>query len=202
MPDWDANSPELQRNLREVLLKVQDRATKRKIPTIEDTREWQSLTMYGLIAANSHYIGAFCGEKGLENVEVKVLNNFGLPAKRVTQASKTSEHQLQAKVLAFDHALHPGMSPDAAMLQAIIELCAWAHAEWVRIHPLANGNGRTARFLANCLAMRYGLPAFVCLRPRPGENEYARTSEQAMRGNWKPTVQVFLILLNQALSRP
>ena len=113
---------------------------------------------------------------------------------------KTFERQLQAKVLLLDQALRPGVLPNAVTLQAVIELCAWAHAEWVRIHPFANGNGRTARLLANGLALRYGLPAFVRLRPRPAANEYARTSEQAMRGNWKPTVRVFHVLLNQSLA--
>lgn len=199
MPDWDATSPELQRNLREVLLKVRDQATQRKIPTVEAIREWQRLTMRGLTAKDPLYIGAFRSEKDLENVEVKVLNNFGVPAKRIAQALKAFERQLQLKVLALDQSLRPGVLPDATRLQAVIELCAWAHAEWVRIHPFANGNGRTARLLANCLAMRYGLPAFVRLRPRPNGNEYAKASEQAMHGNWSSTISVFHDLLNQAL---
>jgi Fic/DOC family len=85
------------------------------------------------------------------------------------------------------------------MLQAVLELCTWARAEWVRIHPLANGNGRTARLLANCLAMRYGLPAFVRPRPRPDADEYGWASERAMHDDWKPTVGFFHLLLNRAL---
>jgi hypothetical protein len=202
MSDWDANSPELQRNLREVLLEIRNQPIARRIPAIEDIREWQRLTMCGLTVGDPRYIGAFRGEKGLEDVEVKVLNNFGVPAKRVTQALKAFERHLQARVLVLDQALRPGIPPNAAQLQAVLELCAWAHAEWVRIHPFANGNGRTARLLANGLAMRYGLPAFVRLRPRPAANEYAKAGEQAMRGNWKPTVHVFIVLLNQILSGP
>ncbi|WP_366522456.1 Fic family protein [Flagellatimonas centrodinii] len=76
------------------------------------------------------------------------------------------------------------------MLAAVLEVCAWAHAEWVRIHPFANGNGRSARLWANGIAMRYNLPPFVRLRPRPDAG-YAAAGAQAMRGNWQPTVTVF-----------
>jgi len=64
----------------------------------------------------------------------------------------------------------------------------------VRIHPFANGNGRTARLWANSLAMRFGLPPFVGLRPRP-EGDYALASDKAMRGDWEPTVAAFHQLL-------
>ena len=47
------------------------------------------------------------------------------------------------------------------------DLAGGAHAEWVRIHPFANGNGRTARLWANYLLVRYGLIPVVRLRPRP-----------------------------------
>jgi hypothetical protein len=39
--------------------------------------------------------------------------------------------------------------------------------------------------------LRAKLPPFVRLRPRPGGN-YDAVSEQAMRGDWEPTVAVFL----------
>jgi hypothetical protein len=73
-------------------------------------------------------------------------------------------------------------------------LAGWAHAQWVRIHPLANGNGRTERLWANMILMRYGLPPAVALRPRPGGG-YASAGVAAMRGQWQPTVDVFRQLL-------
>ena len=83
-------------------------------------------------------------------------------------------------------------------LAAIVDLCAWVHAEWVRIHPFANGNGRTARLWANSLAMRYGLPPFVRLRSRPNAG-YADAGAKAMQGEWKPTAAVFHRLLEAFL---
>jgi len=70
----------------------------------------------------------------------------------------------------------------------------------VRIHPFANGNGRSARLWANFIAMRYGLPPFVTLRPRPG-NDYGAAAAAAMDGNWEPTEQVFRVMLRDALGR-
>lgn len=40
-----------------------------------------------------------------------------------------------------------------------IELAAWIHAEFVRIHPFSDGNGRTARLIMNYSLMSSGLLA-------------------------------------------
>ena len=68
----------------------------------------------------------------------------------------------------------------------------------VRIHPFANGNGRTARLWANFLALRYGLPPFIRLRPRPDDG-YGDAGNEAMRGNWEPTAAVFRRMLTRFL---
>lgn len=76
----------------------------------------------------------------------------------------------------------------------MIDLAAWAHAEWVRIHPLGNGNGRTARIWANALLMRYGVPPVIRLRPRP-DSGYAEAGTAAMHGDWRPTAALFRRLI-------
>lgn len=40
-----------------------------------------------------------------------------------------------------------------------LELAAWTHAEFVRIHPFRDGNGRTSRLLMNYQLMANGFPA-------------------------------------------
>jgi hypothetical protein len=82
---------------------------------------------------------------------------------------------------------------------AIVRLCAYAHAEWIRIHPFANGNGRTARILANWLAVRYGLPPFVRIKPRPDDLIFAGAAALAMRGEHDATEALCTSLLGQAL---
>ena len=51
-----------------------------------------------------------------------------------------------------------------------VELAAWTHAEFVRIHPFTDGNGRTSRMIMNYQLMSHGfLPVSVakenCLEP-------------------------------------
>lgn len=79
------------------------------------------------------------------------------------------------------------------------DLSAWAHAEWLRMHPFANGNGRTTRIWANAILMRYGLPPAVRLRPRPGGG-YGLAGAAAMDGDWRATAAVFRTMLEEVLS--
>ena len=39
-----------------------------------------------------------------------------------------------------------------------IELAAWTHAEFVKIHPFVDGNGRTGRLILNLFLMQNGYP--------------------------------------------
>jgi len=148
------------------------------------------MTMKGLKADDPSYVGAFRGEQGLEDIWVEVGHLSGTDPADVATELAAFEETLQAGVSRLDRSIRPGSEPNAAQLAEVIQLCAWAHAEWVRIHPFANGNGRVARVWANSIALRYGLPAFVRLRPRPGD-EYARAGMHAMLGSWHPTVAVF-----------
>jgi hypothetical protein len=89
---------------------------------------------------------------------------------------------------------------DDRELHAVLALCAALHGEWVRIHPFANGNGRTARVWANWAAMRYSLPPFVRLRPRPEGLAYAASAHASMRGDHVPGIAVFRQQLTSLLS--
>ncbi len=194
MPDWDRNSPKLRQNLAEVLEEIAQAAGQRLTPTIELARRWQNLFMKGLDVRNPKYVGSFRGEAGLKTVRVQIGSYYGVAPAKVAAELRQFERKLQAAVARLDEAVPAGHEPNTDQLAAIIDLCAWAHAEWVRIHPFANGNGRTARLWANFLAMRYGLPPFIRLRPRPDDG-YGSAGAQAMQGNWKPTATVFRRLL-------
>jgi hypothetical protein len=199
VPNWDEDSPELRKNLAQVLEEIFREARKRKPPAISLARRWQTLFLQGLTVPDARYVGAFRGEPGLENVQVHVGPHYGVSAAEVAQELRQFEAKLRALVAELDAILPVGQEPDADQLAAIVDLCAWAHAEWVRIHPFANGNGRTARLWANYLAMRYGLPPFIRLRPRPNSG-YAEAGARAMQGNWQPTAVVFRQLLDDFLA--
>ena len=199
MPDWDEDSPQLRKNLTQVLSEIIRDAQQRKSPAVELARRWQTLLMQGLIVPETRFIGAFRGEPGLENVQVRIGAQYGADAAEVADELARFETKLRALVEELDSILPSNREPNADQLAAILDLCAWAHAEWIRIHPFANGNGRTARLWANYLAMRYGLPPFIRLRPRPNSG-YAEAGARAMQGDWKLTAVVFRKLFDSFLA--
>jgi Fic family protein len=199
VPNWDENSPQLRHNLAQVLKGILSAAEKREKPTLETARAWHTVLMRGLNVPNPRAIGAFRGEPGLENIQARVGSNYGANSVGVAAELKRFEAKLQELVAELDARAPLGRELDADHLAAVVDLCAWAHAVWVRIHPFANGNGRIARLWANYLAVRYGLPPFVRLRPRPNAG-YEKAAAQAMHRNWKPTAIVFRRLLDDFLS--
>lgn len=199
MPDWDEDSPILRRNLAILIRQIRDDALARKGVRLDSARLWHREFLRDLIVPLPAMVGAFRGESGLTGMEVRVGHHRGVEAKDVARTLIEFERRLQQAVKTLDALIPTGSELNGDQLAAVIDLCAWAHAEWVRIHPFANGNGRTARLWANSLAMRYGLPPFVRLRPRPGGG-YAVVGEAAMRGEWLSTTALFRDMLRESLS--
>ena len=198
MPSWDEDSPELRRNLSKVFDEILRTAQRREFPTLASAKRWQSLLMKNLSVPDARFVGAFRGEPGLEKIQVRVGVHYGVNAAQVAEELAGFERKLHALLRELDAMLPTGQEPDADQLAAVVDLCAWVHAEWVRIHPFANGNGRTARLWANFIAIRYGLPPFIRLRPRPNHS-YGEAGAKAMHGDWKPTAVVFRRLLDAFL---
>jgi len=66
-----------------------------------------------------------------------------------------------------------------------IELAAWTHAEFVRIHPFIDGNGRTSRLLMNYQLMLQGfLPVSIDKEKRL--DYYNALEQYAVNGDLKP----------------
>ena len=198
MADWDEDSPRLRQNLARVLEEIVQASQARETPTLKAVRHWHTLVMQGLDVPDSRFVGAFRGEPGLENLQTRIGGNYGVASAKVASELGRFEAKLQTLVAQMDALLPAGLEPDTDQLAAVVDLCAWVHAEWVRIHPFANGNGRTARLWANSLAMRYGLPPFIRLRPRPNSG-YAGAGAKAMLGDWQTTARVFRRLLEDLL---
>lgn len=199
-PHWDEDSAQLDENLEKLRRRLVEDANDRAVPHVGMAKEWHSLMMEGLDAeGRPALIGRFRGEPGLEKVAVKIGDVDCIPPQEVAAELKQFEAKLQGIVAELDKKYPAGADIDGqdGML-AVIDLAAWAHAEWVRIHPFANGNGRTARAWADILLARYGLPPAIELRPRPG-GYYALACAMAMRGDWKPTADVFLLLITEEL---
>jgi Fic family protein len=199
--DWDANSPKLQRNLQALGPQVTADARARQPLTSEAIRQWHAHVMRELTAPQGEPIGTFRGERGLADYDVRVGGYLGVSAREVAGALHAFDKVLQQQIGHLDALISPKrLTEDITndRLNAILILCAWAHGEWVRIHPFPNGNGRSARILVNSIAQRYGLPAFMRVRPRPGD-KYEWIAQQAMQGNWKAAIPFFARLYEAAL---
>lgn len=199
MADWDADSPTLQQNLVRTLRRIRDSAARRETVRVSDAAAWHREIMDGLEVPRPEYVGRFRGEPGMEAVRVLVGPHEGVPPDQVADAVASFERKLNQVLARLDSLIPAGTTLDTDMLAAVLDVCGWVHAEWVRIHPFVNGNGRTARLWANYVAMRYRLPPFVRLRPRPEADAYARAGVEAMNGNWKPTAEVFSVMLGEFL---
>ena len=194
MPDWDADSPRLRRNLARLLTDIRDQARSRRVPGLADARNWHRAMMAGLTPPAPSVVGCFRGTAALSDMEVLVGSYPGVAPSEVAAETARFATTLAQILNHLDTHLPPGSSLSPDQLSAVIEACAWAHAEWVRIHPFANGNGRTARLLANAIAMRYDLPPFIRLRPRPNFG-YEAAAGEAMLGNARPTALAFRRML-------
>lgn len=194
MADWDAESPQLRRNLASVGQAIGDSATRRDDPSLDLVREWHRQTTNGLDVPDTAYVGRFRGEPGV-HVDVYIGAAEGVAYQKVKPQLEDFERRMQSAVSALDGQYPDGAQLDEDAIAAVAELAGWAHAEWVRIHPFANGNGRTARMWANFLLQRFGLPPVMRLRPRP-QDDYAAAGARAMVGDWEPTVTLILRMLS------
>lgn len=81
-----------------------------------------------------------------------------------------------------------------------IELAAWTHAEFVRIHPFSDGNGRTSRLIMNYQLMAGSFPTISIAK----ENrlEYFNMLEvYAIEGNLAPFTEMIAELTDHQLNR-
>jgi len=81
-----------------------------------------------------------------------------------------------------------------------IELAAWTHAEFVRIHPFIDGNGRTSRLIMNFQLMAHGfLPVSI---PKESRLEYFNTLESyAVDNDLRPFTDLIAGLEEVQLNR-
>lgn len=155
MADWDANSPELQRNLQELGRRVAADAAARQPLSSATIRAWQALIMRGLEPADGEPFGTYRGEAGLESYDVEVGGLPGAPAERVAAALAAFDRILAEQLDEMDHTVRREHLDEDLTGDACI--------------PVPNGNGRTAQILVNSIALRYGLPAFSgCVPARRG----------------------------------
>jgi hypothetical protein len=199
LDDWDADSARLRANLARTLTSALRHAQDRRPPTPDLARAWHAEILKGLVVPNPAYIGAFRGDRGLERTRVRVAECWGVEPSAVAGAVKAFIDDLQDILARLDPEIPAGGLPGTGdALEAVLTTAALAHARWIKIHPFANGNGRTARLWANWVLMRYGIPPFVRLRPRPEGHDYFEAARRALcEGDFEPTIALFLRLFDE-----
>ena len=179
---WNDDPPGFEQriaaNCRALLTRLAADAERRVPPSVDAAQDWHRAIYAGVPLPVDYYAGEVRDDDPrfpeLVGYEVTVGPSPGLPAAHVPRALADFEAGAGRACARLDAVIAPTTAPaDDPQLHAVLTLCAVLHGEWVRIHPFANGNGRSARVWANWAALRYGLPPFVRLRPRPEGLAYA-----------------------------
>jgi fido (protein-threonine AMPylation protein) len=204
---WNTDPPGSQATVRERLttlaLEMIDEAPRRPTPSVDMARGWHRRIFIGVAPLDAYAGNIRDSDPDLPDLfgyEVRVGNRPGLPSADVPQALDGFQRAVQQAAVVLDAAIAGGGAPsEPSELEAVLTLCGQAHGEWIRIHPFANGNGRTARLWSRWFALRYGLPPFVRLMPRPFGDLYAGAAAKSMDGDHGPTIRLFHTMLDIAL---
>ncbi len=200
-PEWitEDNSPLAQEQRRHILKQLveEDYA---KLPSEELVKAWHKGMFEGVAPCND-YVGQFRDQDRtsycLQDYEVMVGDVLGTPSSRVLLEVDEYFKELNIKLRQLESSfpMNDKRPPTSDEISEVVELSAWAHGEWVRIHPFANGNGRTARLLANYILVRFGFGPALSLKPRP-DQPYGTAARASMQyGYHKPMEEVIWRLL-------
>jgi Fic family protein len=192
-PAWQ---PRIVSNCRDLLTRLAAAAPRREPPSVAAAQDWHRAIYAGVPLPVDYYAGEVRDDDErfpeLIGYEVTVGPNAGVPGAEVPRALARFERSARDACSRLDAVIAAGAIPAGDReLYGVLALCAALHGEWVRIHPFANGNGRTARTWANWAALRHGLPPFVRLRPRPAGLAYAAAAHASMRGEHALAIGVF-----------
>lgn len=193
----------IEANARSLIIALGKTASSRQAPRVELAQDWHRALYQAIPLPVAYYAGEVRDTDRrfpeLVGYEVTVGGLAGVRSRLVPDELSRFEAAVRMAIASLDRAIPPQASPDAPQLMAVLRLCAIVHGEWARIHPFANGNGRTDRVWANWVALRYRLPAFVRLKPRPAHLLYAGAAAASMRGDHAPMTVVFHSMLRQRL---
>lgn len=195
-PSWDtdapADLPRIGTNAEALMAEIMASAGKRLMPDLDDARAWHRRLYADCAVPVRGYLGHFRGEPAVRELvgyEVGIgrRQRDGYPEKvgvwsaELAAALPLFIERVHSGLKRLDAVIAPGDRPATEDgVQAVVALCAAVHGEWIRLHPFANGNGRTARVWANFVAVRYGLPPFVRVKPRPDVFSYALAAHESM----------------------
>jgi fido (protein-threonine AMPylation protein) len=205
--DPPGSEPQIAANVAAILTGIAAAAHARVAPTVAMAQKWHRDIYRGIALPVPYYAGEIRDSDPdypeLDRYEVEVGGFAGAPSAIVPRELTRFQSAAERATAVLDAAIPAGSGPaDNRRLLSVLTLCASLHGEWVRIHPFANGNGRTARLWANWAALRYGLPPFVVIKPRPAGVAYALAAYASMQRDHQVMTGVFLEMLQAHTQSP
>lgn len=205
----DESSPEDElrgsANRQRVLAKLIAHALSTRSLDAQTVARWHKECFAGLSyvsASDQCLLGAYRGSAHprLKKLRVGVGGTAGAEPHEVHAKLEDFFDQLERRMAGLASEIDSGKDKSPAELRKISEIAGWAHGEWVRIHPFANGSGRTARLIANWVLVRFRLLPVVGVRPRPG-NPYGSCAAASMAGDHSGITKFIVDLLEDPDNR-
>ncbi len=200
---------QIQTNLDRLLPDIRTSGERRDPVSLNLVKDWHTRMLDGIPVAEPAVAGGFRGSgppRGTLRTCSVIVGRTRLPgaaAGQVRARTREFARELTQRVAVLDGHVAPKTPAGDEQEGVVLELLAWAHGEWIRIHPFANGNGRTARAWVLWGSVRYGLPVFLTLRPRPrggvrGSDRltpYEQAATASMSGRHQRTQLLFTDML-------
>lgn len=172
--------------------------------SLETPREWHTRIHAGCahipVAA---YVGNYRGTPlpYIEHYEVWFGGGAyrGTPPAQVQAALAAMSGSLQTNLDELDAVMTSKSDVTREFANRIIAAAARHYIEWIRIHPFADGNGRTARLLINNLFLRYWQPIVLPGRPPPERAVLMSATATALAGDFRPLERFLKHRLVEAL---
>ena len=221
-PSWQEDNPQnlslIQGNAAQLIIELRATAAERLLPTCEELCRWHARLYAGCEVPVVGYVGHFRGDPAVpELIDYEVglgarlkdgnLEKMGVWARLVSSEMGAVIAGLNAVFVELDARLPIGKAPTTAdQILEVISFAALSHGECLRVHPFANGNGRIARLLVAFICLRYGLPMFLHIKPRPESDDYIRASRDSMgrppdfAANHTTTTAIFARMLADVLA--
>ncbi len=200
-PDLPANQTNIQANFNRLLIDVVNAAQAGIRPSDTAVRDWHRSSLRGVAVSQPEVAGGYRGEGPIGTPLSVCLNGVrGVPG--------ANPAAVAALVAGFFTELHRRLDEFDTRRQAgdaliqlysdVVGTAAWAHGEWVRIHPFADHNGSTARLITITIGLLYGVHFKLPGKPRsaltPGLHlDYNQAAGDQMIGN----DQNMVVVLNQ-----
>ena len=166
--------------------------------------QWHKDCHSGLsyVADHPTWLGAYRGsdDPDLENMGVRVGTHEGVSPHDVQEELVTFFAELEKRMSGLAASIAVDQDKSREGVRRIAGVAGWAHGEWVRIHPFANCNGRTARLIANWVLARFRLLPVLGIRPRP-DHPYGPAAAASMQGDHTKIAELIVDLLEDTTRR-